>query len=182
MRPIYTAASEGPWGAMYPTIVQSWQRAWVQVTLFFVLAPEIQRVVYTTNAIESLNMQIRKIIKTRRHFPNDKAAMKQPCLTQRNILAKSVRAAFDWKSAMNLFAILLAIDSHRRAGDDSLIRLAHKNTDRFNRSIGLKDGGYGLHLLGFLAKISSVGRTACILVRTKMQPSNSLYSVRPCDR
>lgn len=118
LRPIYAAASEeaarqalqdfadGPWGAKYPTIVQSWQRAWEHVIPFFVFTPEIRRVVYTTNAIESLNMQLRKIIKTRGHFPNDEAAIKLLWLALRNVLAKTVRAAFDWKSAMNQFAIL----------------------------------------------------------------------------
>jgi len=118
LRPIYAAASEeaakqalqafadGPWGAKYPTIVQSWQRAWEHVTPFFVFPPEIRRVVYTTNAIESLNMQLRKIIKTRGHFPNDEAAIKLLWLALRNVLAKNVRSAFDWKSAMNQFAIL----------------------------------------------------------------------------
>jgi putative transposase len=118
LRPIYGAASEqaaeqalvefatGPWGAKYPTIVQAWQRAWQQVTPFFVFPPEIRRVIYTTNAIDSLNMQLRKIIKTRGHFPNDEAAIKLLWLALRNVLAKSVRAAFDWKSAMNQFAIL----------------------------------------------------------------------------
>jgi transposase-like protein len=118
LRPIYAAASEpaalqaleafaeGPWGAKYPTIVQSWRRAWENVTPFFVFPPEIRRVVYTTNAIESLNMQLRKIIKTRGHFPNDEAAIKLLWLALRNVLAKSVRAAFDWSSAMNQFAIL----------------------------------------------------------------------------
>jgi transposase-like protein len=118
LRPIYAAASEqaarqalqefadGPWGTRYPTIVQSWQRAWEHVTPFFVFPPEIRRVVYTTNAIESLNMQLRKIIKTRGHFPNDEAAIKLLWLALRNVLAKSVRAAFDWKAAMNQFAIL----------------------------------------------------------------------------
>jgi putative transposase len=89
LRPIYAAASEqaaqqalqdfvdGPWGAKYPTIVQAWQRAWEYVIPFFVFAPEIRRVIYTTSAIESLNMQLRKTIKTRRHSPNDEAAMNQ---------------------------------------------------------------------------------------------------------
>ncbi|WP_408733094.1 IS256 family transposase [Burkholderia ubonensis] len=118
LRPIYAAVSEeaarqalqdfadGPWGAKYPTIVQSWQRAWEHVVPFYVFPPEIRRVVYTTNAIESLNMQLRKIIKTRGHFPNDEAAIKLLWLALRNVLAKTVRAAFDWKSAMNQFAIL----------------------------------------------------------------------------
>ncbi|WP_416392827.1 IS256 family transposase, partial [Burkholderia sp. LFS061] len=110
LRPIYAAASEeaarqalqdfadGPWGEKYPTIVQSWQRAWEHVVPFYVFPPEIRRVVYTTNAIESLNMQLRKIIKTRGHFPNDEAAIKLLWLALRNVLAKTVRSAFDWKS------------------------------------------------------------------------------------
>jgi transposase-like protein len=118
LRPVYAAANEqaaqqaleafaeGPWGTKYPTIVQSWRRAWENVTPFFVFPPDIRRVVYTTNAIESLNMQLRKIIKTRGHFPNDEAAIKLLWLALRNVLAKSVRAAFDWSSAMNQFAIL----------------------------------------------------------------------------
>ncbi|MFL6666173.1 IS256 family transposase [Burkholderia ambifaria] len=118
LRPIYAAASEeaarqalqdfadGPWGAKYPTIAQSWQRAWEHVIPFFVFPPKIRRVVYTTNAFESLNMQLRKIIKTRGHLPNDEAAIKLLWLALRNVLAKTVRAAFDWKSAMNQFAIL----------------------------------------------------------------------------
>jgi len=118
LRPIYTAVSEeaalaalqafaaGPWGAKYPSIAQSWQRAWEHVTPFFAFPPEIRRVIYTTNAIESLNMQMRKIIKTRGHFPTDEAAIKLLWLALRNVLAKSVRSAFDWKRAMNQFAIL----------------------------------------------------------------------------
>jgi len=98
--------ADGPWGEKYPTIVQSWQRAWEHVVPFYVFPPEIRRVVYTTNAIESLNMQLRKIIKTRGHFPNDEAAIKLLWLALRNVLAKTVRSAFDWKSAMNQFAIL----------------------------------------------------------------------------
>jgi transposase-like protein len=118
LRPIYTAVSEqaardelqafaqGPWGVKYPMIVQSWTRAWENVTPFFVFPPDIRRVIYTTNAIESLNMQLRKIIKTRGHFPNDESAIKLLWLALRNVLNKSVRSAFDWKSAMNQFAIL----------------------------------------------------------------------------
>jgi len=118
LRPIYAAPSEdeaeaqlqafaaGPWGSKYPTIAQAWQRAWEHVTPFFVFPPDIRRMIYTTNSIESLNMQLRKIIKTRGHFPNDEAATKLLWLALRNVLAKSVRSAFDWKRAMNQFAIL----------------------------------------------------------------------------
>lgn len=62
--------------------------------------------IYTTNAIESLNMQLRKIIKTRGHFPIDEVLIKLLWLALRNVLAKSVRATFDWKAAMNQFAIM----------------------------------------------------------------------------
>ncbi|MGY6273866.1 IS256 family transposase, partial [Achromobacter denitrificans] len=97
LRPIYAAASEqaaeqalqafadGPWGTKYPTIVAAWQRAWENVTPFFVFPPDIRRVIYTTNAIESLNMQLRKIIKTRGHFPTDEAAIKLLSLALRNV-------------------------------------------------------------------------------------------------
>ncbi len=117
LRPIYSATSEhetqqalrafanSPWGAKYPTIVAAWE----YVVPFFVFPPNIRRVIYTTNAIESLNMQLRKIIKTRGHFPNDEAAIKLLWLALRNVLNKSVRSAFDWKSAMNQFAIMFGV-------------------------------------------------------------------------
>lgn len=118
LRPVYTAATVeaaqaaldefagGPWGAKYPTIVQSWKRAWEHVIPFFVFPPEVRRVVYTTNVIESLHMQLRKIIKTRGHFPSDEAATKLLWLALRNVMSKSVRSTREWKSAMNQFAIL----------------------------------------------------------------------------
>ena len=118
LRPIYaavsaTAAAEaldgfaaGPWGTKYSTIVQSWRRAWEHVIPFFAFPPAVRKVIYTTNAIESLHMQLRKIIKTRGHFPNDESAIKLLWLALRNVLSKSVRRAFDWKVAMNQFAIL----------------------------------------------------------------------------
>ncbi len=118
LRPVYTAATVeaaqaaldefagGSWGAKYPTIVQSWKRAWEHVIPFFVFPPEVRRVVYTTNVIESLHMQLRKIIKTRGHFPSDEAATKLLWLALRNVMSKSVRSTREWKSAMNQFAIL----------------------------------------------------------------------------
>jgi transposase-like protein len=118
LRPIYGAPNEqaaqqalqefadGIWGKKYPNIVAAWKRAWEQVIPFFAFPPDIRRVIYTTNAIESLNMQLRKIIKTRGHFPSDESAIKLLWLALRNVLNKSVRSAFDWKSAMNQFAIM----------------------------------------------------------------------------
>jgi transposase-like protein len=118
LRPIYRAATEaaaraaldefaeGPWGAKYPTIADSWRRAWEHVIPFFAFPPEVRRVIYTTNVIESLHMQLRKIIKNRGHFPSDEAATKLLWLALRNILSKAVRSTREWKSAMNQFAIL----------------------------------------------------------------------------
>mgnify|MGYP003337745137 FL=1 len=96
----------GPWGQKFPTVVASWRRAWTQVIPFFAFPPAIRKVIYTTNAIESVNSQLRKIIKTRGHFPSDDAATKLIWLALRNITADWGRAAHDWKAAMNQFAIL----------------------------------------------------------------------------
>ena len=118
IRPIYTAASaevaeaellafeHGPWGRKFPTVVAAWRRAWDKVIPFFVFPPAVRKVVYTTNAIESINARLRKIIKTRGHFPSDDAATKLIWLALRNITADWGRAAQDWKLAMNQFAIL----------------------------------------------------------------------------
>jgi putative transposase len=118
LRPIYTAGSadaalvvldafaHGPWGVRFPTIVAAWRRAWTQVIPFFAFPPEVRRVIYTTNALESVHAQVRKIIKTRGHFPTDEAATKLIWLALRNIVATWVRGARTWKAAMNQFAIL----------------------------------------------------------------------------
>jgi len=78
------------------------------VTPFFAFPPEVRRIIYTTNAIESVHMRLRKIIKTRGHFPTDEAATKLLWLALRNITADWSRATREWKSAMNQFAILYA--------------------------------------------------------------------------
>ncbi|MDM0116722.1 IS256 family transposase [Variovorax sp. J22R133] len=118
IKPIYTAASaeaaqaeldafaQGPWGVRFPTVVAAWRRAWDRVIPFFAFPPSIRRVIYTTNAIESINAQLRKIIKSRGHFPSDDAASKLIWLALRNITADWGRAAHNWKEAMNQFAIL----------------------------------------------------------------------------
>jgi len=118
LRAIYTAPGadaamtaldefeRGPWGTRFPTVVASWRRAWAYVIPFFAFPPEIRRVIYTTNALESLNARVRKIIKTRGHFPNDDAATKLIWLALRNISAAWSRSAPSWRSAMNQFAIL----------------------------------------------------------------------------
>jgi transposase-like protein len=100
------AFERGRWGQKCPTVVASWRRAWTHVIPFFAFPPEVRRVVYTTNALESVNAQLRKIIKTRGHFPTDEAATKLLWLALRNITAKWQRGATYWRAAMNQFAIL----------------------------------------------------------------------------
>ena len=100
------AFERGPWGQKVPTVVASWRRAWTHVIPFFAFPPEVRRVVYTTNALESVHAQLRKIIKTRGHFPTDEAATKLIWLALRNITAKWQRGAIHWRAAMNQFAIL----------------------------------------------------------------------------
>lgn len=82
-----------------------WRRAWEYVTPFFAFLPEIRRVIYTTNTIESVNARIRKIIKTRGHFHNDEAATKLIWLALRNITKAWAMPVFHWKAAMVQFAI-----------------------------------------------------------------------------
>ena len=100
------AFAQGTWGQKFPTIVTMWQRAWDRVIPFFAFPPAIRRVIYTTNAIESVNARLRKILKTRGHFPNDEAASKLIWLALRNITRDWSRPAHHWKEAMNQFAIL----------------------------------------------------------------------------
>jgi putative transposase len=119
LRPIYTATSadtaavaldvfaSGPWGRRFPTVVASWRRAWTHVIPFFAFPPEVRRVIYTTNALESVNARLRKILKTRGHFPTDEAATKLIWLALRNITASWGRKPANyWHLAMNQFAIL----------------------------------------------------------------------------
>jgi transposase-like protein len=118
LRPIYAAPSadaasaaldafeRGPWGQKFPTVVATWRRAWAQVIPFFAFPPDVRRLIYTTNALESVHGQLRKIIKTRGQFPNDEAATKLIWLALRNITAKWARTSPYWRAAMNQFAIL----------------------------------------------------------------------------
>jgi putative transposase len=118
LREIYTAPSAdaasaaldalaaGPWGARFPTMVKAWRQAWTRIIPFFAFPPPIRRVIYTTNALESVHARLRKILKTRGHFPNDEAATKLIWLALRNITADWTRAVTHWSDAMNQFAIL----------------------------------------------------------------------------
>ncbi|MGC0395189.1 putative transposase [Bradyrhizobium liaoningense] len=95
---------EAEWGKRYPAIGAAWRRAWEHVIPFFAFAPEIRKMIYTTNAVEALNRSLRKIIKTRGSFPNDEAAMKLLYLAIRNA-GIHWRRPVAWTAAMGQFAI-----------------------------------------------------------------------------
>jgi len=120
VKPIYTAPSaeaaaaaledleQSELGRKYLPVVKAWRSAWDRVIPFFAFPPAVRKVIYTTNAIESVNARLRKIIKTRGHFPNDDAANKLIWLALRNITAEWKRPSQGWREAMNQFAILYA--------------------------------------------------------------------------
>jgi transposase-like protein len=97
------AASE--LGQKYPMIAASWRRHWAEVIPFYDYPPEIRKTIYTTNAIESLNMQVRKVIKNRGHFPNEEAASKLIYLALRNIVKAWKRPPTHWGAAAHQFAL-----------------------------------------------------------------------------
>jgi putative transposase len=94
------------WDARYPSIAKSWRANWARVVPMFGFPDDIRRAVYTTNAIESLNMSLRKVIKTRASFPNDDAAFKLLYLALRNIAKKWTMPIPHWSQAMQAFAII----------------------------------------------------------------------------
>lgn len=94
------------WEAKFPMIAKSWRSHWERVIPFFAHPPEIRKAIYTTNAIESLNMSLRKVTKTRGSFPNDEAVFKLLYLALRNIAKNWTRSMPDWKAALNRFAIV----------------------------------------------------------------------------
>jgi len=117
LKPIYQAASAedgwdqlealaAKWDRRYPSISQIWRRNWEQVRPFFAYPAEMRKVIYTTNAVESLNMSLRKVIKTRGSFPNEQAAMKLLYLGLERAAKKWTRPLQDWKAALNRFAIV----------------------------------------------------------------------------
>jgi len=120
MRAIYTAPTlaaaelafadfEADFGEQYPGAIDVWRRAWNDFIPFLDYPPELRRIVYTTNAIESINFQLRKITKTRGHFPSDEAAMKLLYLGLRNISSKrggeSGTGTGGWTIALNTLAV-----------------------------------------------------------------------------
>jgi putative transposase len=96
---------ETQWNDAYPSIAQIWRRNWDRIIPFFDYPPEIRRIIYTTNAIESVNMSLRKITKNRGSFPSDEALSKLFYLALMNISKKWTMPLHDWKAALNRFSI-----------------------------------------------------------------------------
>jgi putative transposase len=94
------------WDTKYPAISPSWLADWDRLTVFFDYPPAIRRVIYTTNAIESLNYTLRKRLKTRGVFPNDESIVKVLYLALQNVAKKWTRPIRDWKAALNQFVLL----------------------------------------------------------------------------
>jgi putative transposase len=116
LKAIYTATTEDEaelhlelfaekWDAQYPTISRSWKNHWVNIIPMFSFPPEIRKVMYTTNAIESLNMTLRKVTKNHRVFPNEEAVLKVVYLAIGNLSKKWTMPIREWKPALNRFAI-----------------------------------------------------------------------------
>ena len=119
LRPVYTAPTEAAaterfaefateWGVKYPAIVRMWETAWPEFVPFLSFSPEIRRIVYSTNAIESLNARIRRAVRARGHFPNEQAALKCIYLALRSLDPTGKGKAkwvVRWKPALNAFAL-----------------------------------------------------------------------------
>ncbi len=93
------------WDGQYPTISKSWMNHWQRIIPFFDFPTDIRKAIYTTNAIESMNMTLRKVLRNHRSFPSDESAMKVIFLAINNLSKKWTMPIRDWKAALNRFAI-----------------------------------------------------------------------------
>jgi putative transposase len=116
LKKVYAAATESEaeqalvefaerWDKQYPTISKSWLNHWQRIIPFFAFPADIRKAIYTTNAIESMNMTLRKVLRNHRSFPTDESVMKVIYLAIQNISKKWTMPIRDWKSALNRFAI-----------------------------------------------------------------------------
>jgi putative transposase len=119
LKAIYSASTESEaefnlelfaekWDGLYPSISRSWRTHWVRVIPLFAFSEDIRKVIYTTNAIESLNMTLRKVTRNHRIFPSDEAVYKVVYLAIRNIAKKWTMPIHDWKPALNRLAVEFA--------------------------------------------------------------------------
>jgi hypothetical protein len=125
---LYEFASK--WDGAYPTISQMWRRNWEQLTPFFAYPADIRKVIYTTNAVESLNMSLRKVIKTRGSFPNQEAAMKLLYLALEHIAKKVDHAGAELESRSAALR-----DSARRPRSESGVSLNHRGMNHRKKNI-----------------------------------------------
>ena len=100
------AFEESPWGRKYAAIGQIWRRQWEQITPFFAFAPAVRKIIYTTNAIEALNVKLRRAGRARGHLPNDEAAMKLIFLVLRQVVQEWKMPPREWAEAKTQFAIM----------------------------------------------------------------------------
>jgi putative transposase len=116
LKAIYSASTEAEaefnlelfaekWDALYPSISKSWRAHWSRVIPLFAFSEDIRRIIYTTNAIESVNMTLRKVTRNHRIFPSDEAVYKVVYLAMRNIAKKWTMPIHHWKPALNRFAV-----------------------------------------------------------------------------
>lgn len=119
LKVIYSAATEAEaefnlelfdekWDQQYPTISKSWRAQWARVIPLFAFSEDIRKVIYTTNAIESVNMTLRKVTRNHRIFPSDEAIYKVLYLAIQNIARKWTMPIREWKPALNRFALEFA--------------------------------------------------------------------------
>lgn len=94
------------WDSQHPSISRAWRHNWTYLSTFYDYPPEIRKIIYTTNAIESLNASLRKVTKTRRSFPTDEAAIKVLYLAILQLSKKWYRPIANWKQAMSQFSIM----------------------------------------------------------------------------
>jgi len=99
--------AEGPWGKKYPAIAQSWRRNWSEVIPFFAFPDDVRRIIYTTNAIESLNAKLRRAVRSRGHFPTDEAALKLLFLVLKLAAKEWKMPPREWAMAKAQLVILL---------------------------------------------------------------------------
>jgi putative transposase len=115
LKAVYTAADEAgalaaladfeaKWGKRFPMVAPAWRRRWAEVVPFLAFPPELRKAIYTTNAVESFNSQLRKVLKTRGHMPNDDAALKLLFLATRHVTTRW-SPHYDWRKALMQFAI-----------------------------------------------------------------------------
>jgi transposase-like protein len=127
LKPIYTAASESAamqeldqfeatWGSKYPLIVRSWRNNWAEIATFFKYPPEIRKIIYTTNIIESYHRQLRKVTKGKSVFPNDEALLKMLYLVTEDVLRKWTGRIQNWGQILLQLSVFFPekVDSHLR--------------------------------------------------------------------